>query len=378
MSSKKYRLLINLGPLKKGGGQNVALNFLQSLQRLPTISFEPFFVVCKDTMVHKVLLETKWKNRLCIVDPNPLKRIIQELSTVRSFVSANDISVVYTYFGFAPLGKNIRQVIGSADSNLYFPEVPFWKNESKLGKVRRYLVDKYRIFGLKTASGVIYENKAMYDRALPLFGIKDKALILPSIDEPTVKEDLFINSCDESIKILMLCGWQRNKNILLIPSLVNKLKSLGIKSQFVITVEQDGSDCAKEFFQLVKYYEITKEILCIGPVSKANLPSLYAQIDQVLLLSLLESFSNNIIEAWYFKKPLLISDEAWSRAICHNAAYYTPRNDVNAIASCIVKLAHDENFKDALVKEGLTQLALFPSVDEKLLQEIKFIERFVK
>lgn len=376
MKNKTRKLLINLGPLKKGGGQNVALNFIQVLQRNSSHTFEFYFIVCESSLILDLLKKSRWKENLIIVSANPILRILQEMTSIKRFIKDEKIGVVYTYFGFGLFGSNVKQIIGSADSNLYFPEVDFWHTEKPLEKIKRFLVDKYRVYGLKNSSGVIFENKAMYKRASSIFGLKSKTLILPSIDKP--KEVTSLNTTFEkkAVKVLMLCGWQRNKNILLIPELAHKLRAIGVNIQFVITVHKDNSSCSDEFFKLVEKWDVNNLIDCIGPVKKSQLPDLYNKIDQVILLSLLESFSNNIIEAWYFKKPLIISDELWSKSICFDAVTYVPRDDVNFIALEIKKLADSSDLVSKLVAKGTKALEQFPDINERLEQELKYIETF--
>ena len=87
--------------------------------------------------------------------------------------------------------------------------------------------------------------------------------------------------------------------------------------------------------QLAK--KVDELILLIGKIEKKNLPSLFDQIDFVFLLSILESFSNNIIESWTYKRPLIISDEHWARTICEGAALYVNNNNNNhCLESCKV------------------------------------------
>jgi glycosyltransferase involved in cell wall biosynthesis len=378
MDNSKYKLLINLGPLKKGGGQNVALNFLQALERQGKLEFRPFFAVCESSLIYEMLIKSRWKNNIIIVSRNPVIRILQELTIVKAYLKCNEIGLVYTYFGFGLFGRRVIQIIGSADSNLYFPEVDFWQHERPLEKAKRFLVDKYRVYGLKIASGVIYENKAMYDRADNLFGVKAKRLILPSIEESPEMRPLGVAFDHESIKILLLCGWQRNKNILLIPELAHSIRTKGKKVQFIITVEADNSSCAIEFFELIKKWQVTDLISCIGPVSKSQLPELYGSVDQVMLLSLLESFSNNIIEAWYYDRPLIISDELWAKAICSNGASYVPRNEVDVIAERVIQLATNPKTLEYLKLNGNKEFLKYPDIDERLKQELEFIESFVR
>jgi glycosyltransferase involved in cell wall biosynthesis len=378
MQSNKYKLLFNFGPLKKGGGQNVALNFLQAIEESKNLNFIPYFVACESSLIYSKLLKTKWKDSLVVVSANPVKRMLQEFFQVTYYIRKNKIELVYTYFGFGLFGSKIKQVIGSADSNLYFPEVDFWKHETSLEKLKRFVVDKYRIFGLKIAAGVVFENIAMFERSEKLFGIKTKRLILPSIVGPVDAHPVDIIFNQDSVKILLLCGWQRNKNILLIPELAYTFKLKGLNVQFIITAKQDNTNCSQEFFQLVKKWQVEDFINCIGQVNKSQLPDLYEKVDQVLLLSLLESFSNNIIEAWYFSRPLIIADELWSRAICNDAASYVPRNDVHAISDQIMLLAHDSQLVLDLTSRGKSALSQYPNIQERLKQELEFLDGFVK
>ena len=378
LNHKNTRLLINFGPLKEGVGQNVALNFFQELERLDDPGFDPYFIVCKNTELHLRIKSSRWKNKMVVVSRNPYIRIWQELSSVRFFLKNNKIKTIYSYFGFGLFGVNVRQVIGSADSNLYFPEIDFWENEKIFEKAIRWLVDKYRIFGLKFAAGVIFENKAMYERAEQLFGIKKKVLILPSIDTPRINEEVQIKSHNNKPKVLLLCGWQRNKNILLIPKVAHKLRSLGVEVEFILTVDRDDSSCSREFFSLVERWDVADLINCIGQVKKSQLANLYKIADLVLLLSLLESFSNNIIESWLYDRPLVVADELWSRALCADAAYYVQRDKVDKIAEAIINIFTQQPVKELLIRNGKRELSKYPSISERFSQEILFIREFIK
>jgi|SaaInlStandDraft_1057018.scaffolds.fasta_scaffold15353_2 glycosyltransferase involved in cell wall biosynthesis len=376
-SSNQSRLLINFGPLKAGGGQNVALNFLQELERTAMIGFQPYFIVSKNTMLHNRIKSSRWKDHVFVVSKNRYFRVFQEFFIAQLFIKKNNINYIYSYFGFGLFGFNIKQIIGSADSNLYFPEVDFWKNEKPHEKCIRWIVDKFRIFGLKKASGVIFENKAMYERATTLFDINTKALILPSIDTPDICKELNIKFKTNTPKVLLLCGWQRNKNILLIPEIAACLRELGFNAEFIITAEADQSSCSNEFLKLVEKWNVKDLINCIGTVEKSQLPELYKRIDLVLLLSLLESFSNNIIESWFYERPLVVSDELWSRSICADAAIYVQREKADKIAKAIIDILSTQSVNESLISNGKKELEKYPSINERLIQELNFIAEVI-
>jgi glycosyltransferase involved in cell wall biosynthesis len=135
---------------------------------------------------------------------------------------------------------------------------------------------------------------------------------------------------------VFLCGWQVNKNVLLIPEIAYHFKKHGINFNIILTAPNDFSILHKQFLELVSNYDVEDMITIVGPVKKEELFSLYSQIDYVFLLSKLESFSNNIIEAWTYKKVLVISDEEWSHGICKNAALYVNRDSPSEIVSKII------------------------------------------
>ena len=104
------------------------------------------------------------------------------------------------------------------------------------------------------------------------------------------------------------------------------------------------------------------------------LASLYRQIDFVFLLSKLESFSNNIIEAWTFGKPLIASDEEWTHAICGDSAIYVERSSPEEIASQITSCLNDEKRITQVVEAGKKILSEYPTIEERTEQELSFIE----
>lgn len=374
VKNNRIKLLINLGPLKKGGGHNVALNFLYELIKVDNHEFDMYFVVCERTAISDVLHESKWKNKIFVVSSNPIKRICQEFTLINKYIKNNGIDIVFTYFGFAFLGKGVKQVIGSADSNLYFPEIDFWKNEKRLNKIRRFLVDQYRVYGIKAASGVIFENKAMYNRASNLFKIRNKKLIYPSISFSEQQEFCGLGDKESKVRLLFLCGWQRNKNILKIPEIINGFRKNGRDVEVIISTEPDDSSCANEFLDKVKYYNVQESIVFLGTIKKEQLHDLYNKIDFVFLLSLLESFSNNIIEAWHYRKPLIISDEVWSRSICDDAAVYVERDNTKQIVEKTIQLLDNIELIQKVVDNGILKLSSYPTIYSRVNQELQFIK----
>lgn len=370
------RILLNLATLKKGGGQNVALNFLECLDRQELNDFDFVFVVVRGSALHEYLLK-KHAMKIILMPSNPIFRMIREFILGGGILRRNKINIIYTYFGIGLYPKFIPQVSGSADSNIYFPEINFWSEYKGIKRGSRKVIDAYRKWGLKRVDAIIFENKSMQSNCEKLFGITQTIFIKPSINTnyPDQKYNLPLIAKRSKYVGLFFCGWQRNKNFMLIPYLAEELKKNGIDFHFVLTAQNDNSEDHILIQDLSKKLGVERQISVVGPVNKSEIKSLYEQIDFVFLLSKLESFSNNIIEAWNFKKPLLISDDLWSRSICNKAAVYVARNDVKNIVSSIEKLIGDRNFYNSIIENGKHEISTYPSIDEKTIQELNFIRK---
>ena len=359
-----------------GGGQNVALNFLHGLFEINNPTHKYFFLVVRNSPLHLFLKEKKCQNVL-LTSKSPILRVFKEFLYFPSIIKDLKVNIIYTYFGYALFRGNTPQVCGVAISNVFFPEIKFWQGNF-IRVTARKLIDIYRIYGLKKATALIFENKKMEERCNSLFQIsKDRTIFIPpSFSLSTYQEDLILPELNvKSLKLLMLCGWQLHKNIMMVPEIAFQLKKRNLKIQFIITAPKDNSKLHEDFQTIVNNYDVQDMISLIGPIKKQQLKSLYEQIDCVLLMSKLESFSNNIIESWYFNKPLIVSNEEWAHSICKNAAYYINRNSAKDISNSIRELVSSPLIQIELIEEGKNQLENYPSITEKTRKEIAFLEK---
>jgi len=369
-------VLINTSNLKKGGGQNVALNFLHGLFEINDNKNIYYFLVVENSPIHQFLKQKKQQNILT-TSSSPGKRVFLEFFKFSSVFKKLNIDIIYTYFGYGLFKCRIPQVCGVAISNVFFPEIKFWQGGFFNVFIRK-MIDKYRIYGIKKANALIFENKIMEERSHSLFRISPKSTIYipPSFNPYFEQKELNLQELKQkTTKVLMLCEWQRNKNVMKVPEIASYIKKTNLDFQFIVTAPEDFSKEHKEFLKLIDKYGVKEMISIIGPVPKEKLSSLYSQIDIVLLMSKLESFSNNIIEAWYFKKPLAIHKAQWSKEICKDSAFYIDRNSPPDIAESLLKLKNSQSIQNELIRNGLKQLKNYPSIKEKIIMELSFIEK---
>lgn len=373
------KILINFGPIKSGGGQNVALNFLLGLSEVDLSDRTLVFVVASGSETHRFLAAQE-KFRFIVAPRNPVLRLLFERIYISRYIRKNRVDVVYSYFGSGLFGPGVLQVCGSAESNLYYPEVDFWAEYRGFGRLKKFIVDKYRSAGIRRCQGVIYENEALLGRASRVLGVSNGVVIRPSIVEVCGTGEFSLEGRTQQPEQsgLFLCGWQLNKNVLAIPEIARELQQRGQNWHFILTAPPDGSSLHRKFVGKVDECGVAELVTIVGPVAKGQLPSVYGQIDFVFLLSKLESFSNNIIEAWHFGKPLVVSNEDWAKAICGDAAIYVDRDSPCSIAEVLVETVRNPARIDAVVSAGRSQLQRFPAISERIRMELKFVESVVQ
>lgn len=367
------KLLINFATLKKGGGQNVGLNIINCLisEKYDMSKFS--FVVAKDSAIQAELKKHS-VHEVHVVPSNPINRILYELIFGKKIIDQFQINVIYTVFGIGIYPKNYLQISGSADSNIFYPEINFWEDFGGLKLLIKRIIDNFRIYALKRASAVIFENKAMLVRSKELYSLKNTFYSKPSINQQITDEFLDIPELSLDTKVgLFLCGWQKNKNYMLIPEILKEFRNKGFKFHIIITAPKSEKKPYEEFMDKVKFFDVEEMVSVLGPVKKTELTALYKNIHYVFLLSKLESFSNNIIESWYFQKVLVISDREWSKAICKDGALYVDRDKASDIVEKILILENRDSNKVCIIEKANKILKTYPSIKEKVDLELNYI-----
>lgn len=368
------KVLLNLATLKKGGGQNVGLNMVKCLI-LERYDLSKFSFVVSEGSTIEAELKNNGVNEVISAPEHPLKRIIFELTKGRKIIKQYNIDIIYTLFGIGLYPKSCKQVSGSADSNIYFPEINFWEGYTGLARLKKTIIDYYRIRALKRAYAVVFENKAMHRRSKELFQLTNTLYSKPSINPDFPHDTLDFPLVSSDVKIgLFLCGWQKNKNYMLIPEILDEFRKKGMKFHIVITASKSEKAYYAAFMDKVKIFDLEDRVTVLGPVKKTELRTLYKNIDYVFLLSKLESFSNNIIESWFFQKVLVISDREWSKAICKDGALYVDRDKALDIVEKINFLEKDDYEKKSIIAKADQILKTYPSIKEKVNLEFNYIK----
>jgi glycosyltransferase involved in cell wall biosynthesis len=369
------RVLINLYPVQSGGGQQVASNFIRLIAK-QSFGHQWFVFVGQGSELHiqaKNILEDKF---ILYVTYSYLNRLIIK-PVIKSFIETNKIDLIYNFAPVLPV-NGVKQVVRSVYSNLYFPEIDFWENYGTLKKIQKRIIDKFRLKGTLKADGLIFENRAMEQRSHQLFNYSPNKTVyispsITSFDESLTDEKYeFIK--EGSFKILYLTSWYKNKNITILPLVALELKKRNLICQFVLTLNPQDTYIDKCLVNSIRKYNVNDFFIFIDKVNSEHVHQVIKNSNAMILLSKLECFSSNIIEAFTFKKPLIISNEFWAKETCKDAAIYVDRNNELKIADAIAKIINDQNLVHSMVEKGLSIIEEFNSPFEKIKKQVEFLE----
>ncbi len=265
-------------------------------------------------------------------------------------------------------------VNGCAYSNLFYPEIPFWAQAGKY----RYLFemkDFFRRKQIQKADYWIFETEVLRKRAIELCNFPEERVgvvnMAPSqlVKPENVKGDLlsvFESKLPKKFKFLHLCGPHPNKRLVAMAAITREMVKQGARDFCVVFTINCDSDYAK-MVQLAFVKEGVEDYLeLVGPVASDECATLIDCCDVMCTFSILESFSNNFIEAWRMRKPLVVTDSDWSRGSCGGGALYlNPENSFESAGMLRTLLDNDALRKD-VIEKGSLQLANYPTPEEKL------------
>ena len=321
-------------------------------------------------MIEKAVLEKQL--RVLSVKGGLFNRLKFEL-TAKSYFKKNE--VCFTFFG-PPILSLIgftHNINGFAYSNLLYPEIEFWWFQSRIKRIRSHLIDWYRKYSMSFANEIIYETEVLRNRALFDFRLKNvkshvvkmstSSLVGPDKVDPLDNKFHQLTKIN-GFKLLFLAGAQPNKRIKEFLKILVALNQQSDSGFYIILTMSIDENYYKLIMECATNLGVGEFIINLGTVKPHDVSTLIHHCDSMMNFALLESFSNNFIEAWCMQKPLIVSDSDWARECCGNGALYVDINDVAEGANKIFQLLMNPKTQ---IENGTLQLSLYPTTSEKNL-----------
>ncbi|XNJ81443.1 glycosyltransferase [Vibrio cyclitrophicus] len=356
------KLLIDFSPIKSGGGAQLALNFLNYIQKTDI----NFCILVSDKFPYIDRIDN---DKDVIISPSSYYcRFLFENFNLKSVLKSRNITHIYTFFGPGlPSFKGIKQVVSVAYPIICNDESPYWTYISKTEYIKKKALNFLRKRRLSNADFLLFETEIMQQRCTNVLGFNlEKTRVIPPSPTSFLKPSVEIRR-NETVKFLLLSGLDSHKNIWRLIEVLPLIKSKGLNVKFVISCnEVEFKNKFSGYINGISEGLVDDYFDFIGNISSDQIQSVYDTVDVMLNISDLESFSNNYMEAWRAKKPILASDTDFARSICGGSAIYTNPHNLDDLSYKIAMFACSISDMEAMIRIGEEKLDLLPTLDERL------------
>lgn len=368
-------VLINLVPVATGGGLQNALSLLRQLARREDT--QRFVVACRaSSAIARTASSLGFRS--VEVGNSPLARLRYDNGGAARIARRVGAGTVFTLFGPTPRGlRAVRTISGVAYSNLLHPEVDFWHFLPPHRRVLQWIKDRMRLAGARRADVAIFETPLLAERArdglfadrrVEVVEMEPSALVLERLSAVSPR-----SPDGASRRILALAGPHPNKRLDRLAPVIAALNAgAGERYRLVATIEPSHryARTLRAAFDAVGQGDALE---LVGAVAPETVATLIDGVDALVNVALLESFSNNWVEAWATGRLLVVTDASWARASCGEAAVYADVDDPEGAADRIREAMQAGNYA-RYVQRGRDRLAALAAQGSKAERYVAIID----
>lgn len=332
-------VLINASNLHVGGGIQVAASVISELAGHSVVERDVSFLISDKVFMNldssKLNRFTK-KGRLFRINVfgiDPFNRRFRNI--------VNQHAKVLTIFGPLYLWRTSGQnIVGFAQAWIIFPDNEVYKLlpwPTRLARRIKYWVQSQYY---KRADILIVELDHVKEGLVRVLDIDPERIhVIPNsvssiyLDEASWHPVQMPDS-QGALRLGFLGRNYLHKNTAIFPHIVDSLnRDHAIDAKFYVTfTEEEWQACTAEF---------RAACINVGPLSVAQCPNFYKNLDAVVFPSLLECFSATPIEAMVMERPLFASDRPFNRDVCkEHAQYFDPHKPDMVAAQIAAMLAN--------------------------------------
>jgi glycosyltransferase involved in cell wall biosynthesis len=370
------KIFINGLSAKAGGGKSILTNYLSLLSESKTD--DRYIVLVPDKNTYKEFNSFKIE---VIHLPSPLSTKVF-FPFIYSIIlpillKKKKVAIIFNLADI-PIVTSIKQIFLFDWPYAVYPKSEVWKmmgtGDYIVKKIKLYFFVKYS----KYIDVLIAQTDTMRIHLNSIYGIQNIKVVPNAVSLDNLSDGILKNYVFPlGLKFLYLTHYYPHKNIEIFLDIAKHIKTEKLDFKLIITIDPKQHKAAKKILLEIKRLELEEIIINIGAVEMEHVPSLYKQIDALLMPTLLESFSGTYVEAMFHKKPILTSKYDFAFDVCQNAAIYFNPHNAEEILYSMKGLADSIQKRDSLVVEGSNVLARMPNWDETFMMYNKIIKSLI-
>lgn len=303
---------------------------------------------------------------------NNIKRLYYDNVSLKKILKINSADVLFTMGNNGPIMlKKYLHVAMIRRPQLVYP-FRMLAYFSLTAKLKYLFLRNYIQASLSSVDLLFFQTATMQSLFKSLYNYKGRSIIVGKVVSSSSKallEPGTMNTKSNMFTLLYLTSYYQHKNIEKLCEVVIKLHANGLPIKLVLSL---GNKTKRERLLLNRISTHNEVIQNIGYVPSDKISTVYSECDAVIQPSLFESFSSNYIEAMEYSKPLIVSDRAFSKEICGNAALYFDPSSEASMMNQITLLYQQPDIRKDLVRNGHDRLSKLDNSWNKLAENVLF------
>lgn len=359
------KIFINGYKSKTGGGKSILSNYINLLKTTQTSDKYIVLVPCKSEYNEFITENISIIELSKVCNKNIFSPIINHFILPR-LIKKHNIDLIFNLSDII-IPTYVPQLYLFDWPYAVYPDSIVWQKMDFQDYVNRKIKLLFFRIYLKYASVVIAQTETMKNKLESIYGLKNLVIIPNAVSLENMNGGDFFDFSlpKDKIKFLYLTHYYVHKNIEIFLMLARKIKAESLPYCLVVTLEPSQHKNVKKFLASVGAEGLNDIIINVGAVSMPHVPSLYSQIDALLMPTLLESFSGTYVEAMFHEKTILTSSFDFAKDVCGTAAFYFDPLNVESIFDTIQIAFTNDELRNDKINEGnrlLTNLPNWPKV----------------
>lgn len=364
-------IIVNLVPPTAGGGLQNALSLVMGIAGRESLRRHSLIICPEGGPVHQACKENGLN--VAPVLAGLIGRMLFELGGGARIARRHGAKTVFTLFGNNPLvSPGLYCISGFALSNILTPEIDFWQDLPRTRRTLKRLKDVFRLWLARRSHEIIVEtdflaqrarNGPFRDRIVHVVKMEPSAVVLKALsDRPR-------SDRTGEMRLLALTSPHPNKRLSAMAPIMARLAVLR---------SQRGATLPEFLISIDEAHPHAKAVAAafdtagappprfLGKIAPSDVAAHLQEVDGIVNIARLESFSNNWVEAWAAGLPLISTDADWARASCGEAAIYVDPEQPEQAAERIDSVFSSPERLTALALAGDRQLSELGALGSKI------------
>lgn len=364
-------IIVNLVPPTAGGGLQNAVSLVIGIAGHEALRGNSLIICPEGGPVHQACKENGLN--VATIRAGLIGRILFEWGGGTRIARRYRAKTVFTLFGNAPLvSPGLYRISGFALSNILTPEIDFWQDLSRTRRNLKRLKDVFRLWLARRSHEIIVETDFLAQRARN-GPFRDRIVHVVQM-EPSAAVLRALASMPRSdrtgeMRLIALTSPHPNKRLSAMAPIMARLAALR---------SQRGATLPELLISIDETHPHARSVAAafeaagappprfLGKIAPKDVAAQLQDVDGLVNIARVESFSNNWVEAWAAGLPLISTDADWTRAACGEAAIYVDPEQPEQAAQRIETVFSSPEKLAALALAGDSQLSDLGALGSKL------------